>query len=134
MNSNSLTHGWLEEKNMLKMIQSSIRRERKVFTVPRKARRHGNTRSSSRAVDAFEGNKAAEKSGIFFSFLFFFWRLQEHFSSPLKTINSKRILLKETETSNCVKTFHCRRKRQGKADPSERHCVLCGAQRPVLEE
>lgn len=104
------------------MIQSSIRSEKsEVFTMQRKARRQGNTRSSSRAVDAFEENKAAEKSKIFlflFFFPFFFWEAVGTFLklSP-KTINSERILLKETETSNCVKTFLFRRKRQGKADP-----------------
>lgn len=54
------------------MIQSSIRSEKsEVFTMPRKACRQGNTRSSSRAVVAFEKNKAADESEIFLLFNFF---------------------------------------------------------------
>lgn len=81
------------------MLSSIQCEETEVFTILWKACRQGNTRSSSRAVDAFEKNKKK------FAFLFFYWVGFETFPFLHKTINSERIILEETETSNCVKDF-----------------------------
>lgn len=73
------------------MIQSSIRSEKsEVFTMPRKACRQGNTRSSSRAVVAFEKNKAADKSEIFLLFNFFLEAVGTFLEPPLEKQSTLR--------------------------------------------
>lgn len=99
-----------------------------------KACRQGNTRSSSRAVDAFEENKAAKKQilSIFFSIFGGCRNISQ--APPPKTINSERIILKETEMSNCVKTFLYVGGRDKVKLRPEKHCALNGPRRVVLDE